>query len=220
MLSLWEINNNNKIEKFILAWKRVQRHIDIQIQQFPLFCCCIHCISKVRSQKYRSYNQDPLSVKRNHVTMFWNHVVPVYCHQSKGSKKMVIPINSKAHLIFSQNVLDFLCRWQPSIFCIHRYQHYTCYWYSVLKDSAKKFELEICANIIPHLILSFFILYTSSGRYFAIFGVILITPAAPVVICTKYGPAKWHSTYFLKMRILRHCFRISTARNRFYDVYH
>ena len=90
----------------------------------------------------------------------------------------------------------------------------------VLKDSAKKFELEICANIIPHLILSFFILYTSSGRYFAIFGVILITPAAPVVICTKYEPAKWPSTYFLKMRILRHCFRISTARNRFYDVYH
>jgi len=55
--------------------------------------------------------------------------------------------------------------------------------------------------IIPHLIVSFFILYNSSGRYFAIFCVIRITPAAPVVICTKYGPTKWHSTI-----IIRHCF--------------
>ena len=49
-------------------------------------------------------------------------------------------------------------------------------------------------------------LYINSGRYFAIFCVILITPPAPVVICTKYGPAKWHSTFFLKMCILQNCF--------------
>ena len=60
--------------------------------------------------------------------------------------------------------------------------------------------------IIPHLTLSFFILYISAGCHFAIFCVILIMPAATVVICTKYGPGKWHATIFFKMRILRHCF--------------
>jgi len=58
--------------------------------------------------------------------------------------------------------------------------------------------------------MSFFMLYINSGRYFAIVCVILITPAAPVVICTKYGPAKWHS--FFKDAYIMALFR--TVRNR------
>jgi len=54
----------------------------------------------------------------------------------------------------------------------------------------------LIGNIIPHIILSFFMLYNGSGRYITIFCVISITPAAPVVICTKYGLGKWHSTFF------------------------
>jgi len=61
-------------------------------------------------------------------------------------------------------------------------------------------------NIIPHFILSFLTLYISSGRYFAVFCVILITPAAPVVICTEYRPRDWHSTFFFKMRTVRQLF--------------
>ena len=57
----------------------------------------------------------------------------------------------------------------------------------------------------------------SSGRYFAIFCVNLIMPAALVIICTKYGLGKRHSTTFKNVYITS-LFR--TVRNRFYVVYH
>jgi len=86
-------------------------------------------------------------------------------------------------------------------------------------SSFKSFSVKsLYCYIIPHLILSFFMLYISSGRYFAIFCVILITPAAPVVICTKYGPTKWHSTFFFKDAYITTLF--PTVRQKFYVIYH
>jgi len=76
----------------------------------------------------------------------------------------------------------------------------------------------LIVNIIPHLILPFFMLYLSSGHYFAIFCAIYITPAAPVVICTKYGLGKWHSTICFKNAYITSL--VCTVRNRFYVVYH
>ena len=52
--------------------------------------------------------------------------------------------------------------------------------------------------------LSFFILYFSSWHYFTVFGVILKTPTAPIIISTKYG--KGTQQFCLMMHILWHCF--------------
>ena len=53
--------------------------------------------------------------------------------------------------------------------------------------STNECQKELSAYIIPHLEVSFLTICISSGRYFAVFHVILITPTAPVVIYTEYG---------------------------------
>jgi len=110
-----------------------------------------------------------------------NKVCPVFFFLKRGSK--CISLSTEVYITFADLFLD------QSKSCIQS-------WYTIYKY----------INIIPHLILSFIMLFNSSGRCIAIVCVILITPAAPVVICTKYGPGKWHSTIYLKMHILRHCF--------------